>query len=598
MTAQGRWADGYVENLATGEDWNDTDRQSVRGHVSWTPAENVEGLLTVGRDRIRECPSLGECTWLGPTTGAEAIQAGGLPFIGHVFGVLDEIRSTCDATDRFRSSDNDPDDSTVDVWSAAATFTWEIGGVMLTSITGWREVQELNQPWGWATDTVGSAGYLEVLAFEDSKQEQWSQELRLSGDAMDQRLSWVFGGYWFDEDASMPQVVPIFRGVEPPSPAESPIFFAPAPPGFGAATFGELALTTQMLGSAETGFDADNDSWAAFFEFTYGLTEALSLTAGIRYTEDEREFVRTQTLLGGVPNPTLLCPGGEVPGPRERCEQSRSFDEVTPRVIASYQLTPDLMFYAGWSKGYSSGGFNSDIRMRAYEPEISKNWEVGAKSAWLDRRLIANVTAFHNTYENQQITVSRLVGGQPQADLINAQEATLYGVEGELTFKPTASWLLTASVGWMDGEYDEFLVQDTLLGPDFSEVIVTRDLSDTEAIRNSPYTVSISAAYTAHLARGHELNTRVGWFQRGRVYNTLETLRSSRQESYGLLDGRITWYLPNRNTRISLWGTNLLDETYFPSAIDLSRPGDTGTVTRFWAEPRRFGLEVSHQFRN
>src|SRR5690606_9928947 len=170
--------------------------------------------------------------------------------------------------------------------------------------------------------------YLEVLAFEDSEHEQWSQELRLGGASPGQRLTWVLGAYWFDEDATMPQVVPIFRGVSAPSPAESPIFYAPAPPGLGVATFGELALATQMLGSAETGFDADNSSWATFFEVDFQVSDALSVTAGARYTEDDREFVRTQTLLGGVPNPTLICPGGEPPGPRGRCEQSKSFDEI------------------------------------------------------------------------------------------------------------------------------------------------------------------------------------------------------------------------------------------------------------------------------
>ena len=66
--------------------------------------------------------------------------------------------------------------------------------------------------------------------------------------------------------------------------------------------------------------------------------------------------------------------------------------------------------------------------MRFYEPEISGNWEAGIKSLLMDGRLLVNLTGFHNSYKNQQITVGRTVDGQPTADLLNAQKATLYGV--------------------------------------------------------------------------------------------------------------------------------------------------------------------------
>src|SRR5690606_20383144 len=167
-------------------------------------------------------------------------------------GVFDEIRDTCNATDRYRSTENDPDEAEVDAYGATLTVRWDTGIGELTSITAYREVSEINQSWGFATDTVGTASYLEVLAFDDAKQDQWSQELRLAGTGFDGHLNWVVGGYWFEEDASMPLVVPLFRGVSIPAPQQSPIFYAPTPPGFPAATFGELALATQFFGSVET----------------------------------------------------------------------------------------------------------------------------------------------------------------------------------------------------------------------------------------------------------------------------------------------------------------------------------------------------------
>jgi hypothetical protein len=91
--------------------------------------------------------------------------------------------------------------------------------------------------------------------------------------------------------------------------------------------------------------------------------------------------------------------------------------------------------------------------------------------------------------------------------------------------------------------------------------------------------------------------------------NTLETVQSSRQDAYGLMDGRITWLFANGSTSLSLWGRNILDKEYFPSAIDLSSglsPEDrqfvdgvgqpSGTNTKYWGEPRRVGLELRHIF--
>jgi iron complex outermembrane recepter protein len=594
ISVQARQTDGHVRNVATGRDWSDEDSRSVRAALLWSPRDDFEALLSFDAQRRRERSGLGECTWGGPATVGDALAAGGLPFIAAVFGVFEEIRDTCNATEPFRSTDDDPDRNKVDGRGVALTLDWDLGFAQLTSISAWRDLDELNQSWGWASDTVGSASYLEVLAFDDTEQEQRSQELRLTGTAMDGRLTWVAGGYWFEEEAFMPLVVPLFRDVPIPSPAQSPLFYAPAPPALGVSTLGEFALLVRFLGSTETGFDSTNESWAAFMEGTLDLTEKLSITAGVRYTEDDREYIRTQTLLGGVPDPTLTCPDGTVPPPSGLCRRTRTFDETTPRVILSYSVSDDVMVYGGWSKGYSSGGFNQDVRMRAYEPEVSKNWELGIKSTWLDRRLRANVTTFYNTYENQQLTIGRLVEGQPTADLINAQEASLWGIEGEFTLL-LDNWLFSANFGWMDGEYEEFLVEDNLIDENFESIIVVRDVSDTEVVRRAPYTVGLSAAYTVRLAGGGELVPQIGYFHRGRTYNTLEAFDISRQKAYGLLDGRVTWRLADRRTTVSLWGTNLLDKEYYPNAIDLSGAGlGTGTVTKYWAPPRRYGLELRY----
>ena len=382
--------------------------------------------------------------------------------------------------------------------------------------------------------------------------------------------------------------------------------------------------------------DAENESAAVFAEVTWHFLEDWSVTAGARYTEDDRTFNRSQ-ILSNVLDPSgvavfapqlqanLLCPDPAndhaltltpmvdsffgVSGPMN-CEGKADFQKVTPRVIFSYDASDTVMLYGGWSKGYSSGGFNQDVRSRPFDPEISDNWEFGMKSTWADSRLLLNLTGFLNDYENQQITVGRTVNNQPTADLINAQKAELWGIEGEIEFIPADGWMLMATFGWIDGEYDEFSIRDESSDPITGAPIITeRDLSDTTVARNADFTFSVSGAYTHYFDGGGDITGQIGWSHRGRTYNTLNTVDSSRQDDFGLMDARITWVMPNGNTSLSLWGRNLTDEEYYVSAIDLSgglSPSDpqfiegvgvaTGTNTKYWGEPQRYGLELRHTF--
>ena len=604
LAVQHREADGYVKNTGTGEDWNDEDSQVARLSLRWQPNDRLLADLIVDLQRVREKSGLGSCEWGGPDNGADA------PFLSlqsaaYWLGVYDEIKDTCNATTAYESGENDPAENNVDALSFALNLDVDLGFATLSSISSYRDLEDFNGSWGWASDTVGTASYLEVIGVDDNKAEQWSQELRLSGVAFNDTVDWTVGGYLFEEDADNNLDVPLFRGVQLPDCESSPISCFPFPliPGtplapLGGVPFGVVAQQLfQIGGSRHQIFDATNSSEALFGEVTWRFMDRFALTAGVRHTWDKREFTRTERLLIGVPDPTLACPPGTPPPVGgTTCYVEESFSETTPRAILSYNISENVMVYGGWSRGYSSGGFNQDVRMRPFDPEISSNWEGGIKSLLRDGRLMLNLTAFHNTYENQQLTVGRTVDGQPTADLINAQQATLYGFEGEIRAELPAGFYMLGSIGVLDGEYDEFTVQDNLTDPTTGlEVIVTRDLKDTEVVRLAPVTYSVALGNHRAFDGGGTLNAQLGWAFRGRTYNTLETQRSSRQGKYGLLDGRVVWTLPNGQTSIALWGSNLLDREYYGSAIDLTGGNSpAGTNTKYWGEPRRFGIEFRH----
>ena len=282
---------------------------------------------------------------------------------------------------------------------------------------------------------------------------------------------------------------------------------------------------------------------------------------------------------------------------RSYCKQEVSFSESTPRVIVNYAFNDDVMAYLSFSRGYSSGGLNGDVFMQPYEPEISDNWEVGMKSQWFERRLQLNVTVFQNDYQNHQITVGRLVDGQIQENLFNAQAATLEGYEVELLAAPAEGWFVTGTYGYLDGNYDEFTVTDNTFDPITRETTsVVRDLSDLSFIAFTPHrSWNLSVAKEFYLDHGGSLTAQVGYNYRGPYYSAavLTRLRRHRTDPLGLVDARLRWDMANGKTSVSLWGTNLSDELYFRYAQDLEA---AGILTYYYAEPRRFGLTLEHRF--
>ena len=434
--------------------------------------------------------------------------------------------------------------------------------------------------------------------------EQWSQELRLSGST--ENMDWVVGLYAFEEDGESVLDVPLFRGVNP-----SPLL---------PAALAGVALQAKLLGSEQQGSITNMQNQAIFFEGTYGLNDKLDLTIGARYTEDEREYTRSSRLyedaaaigMPGTFNLFYACPGMVTNAfgfaTSDRCTRSVEYSETTPRAILSYQQTDDVLFYASYSKGYSSGGFNGDVAMRRFLPETSDNYEFGMKGEFLDNRLRVNATMFSTSYENQQVTVGRIVNGTPIADLVNAQEATLEGMEFEVLAQLSDSLVLTAMLATFEGEYDEFIIQDntSVANADgsLSTIVVERDISDTGFGGNDDrLTWDVSLIHTYDLGNGADIQSTIGVSYHDEENYTLEDVPSSVADDYELVDARITWNLADGQTSISLWGTNLTDEDYVNTM--LSQSGDIeiggtnfslGMTTDYWGQPRRYGLEFRRNF--
>jgi|TARA_B110000902_G_scaffold38768_1_gene41297 iron complex outermembrane receptor protein len=600
--------DGNIINSVTGKDRGNENSLSYRGSLLWDQ-DDFSAQFTFDHFEADERAPLGTCRFTGAD---DPFAAQGLPFLATIFGVYGDMKANCESTTKDVSIDNTNNESAksdVDAYTLRLGYDFE--GAELTSITSLRKIDNFNGSWGWVMGNGPNVNLLEILN-NKSENEIFSQELRLTGST--DNLSWVVGAYLFKEESEESLDVPLLRGVTAPSPADWPFFYAPSPAG---GTVGDSAVGAQLYGSRYQAYDVVNKNKAVFAEATYTLNDRWDVTLGARYTEDEREFTRIQTLFGGDFDPAYFCPGmptvelapGVVISGSDRCFQDVSYDKITPRAIVNYQLNDDVMFYASYSVGYSSGGFNQDVRMRAYEPEVSDNYEFGFKSEFFNSKLRVNASAFINDYQNQQLTVGRVVNGQATADLINAQEAQIKGLELEVLGQLTDALSIAISAGYIEGDYKKFTVDDNAIetNPDTGEItesIVVRDLSDVEFGNNGDeLSFDVSLLHIMDLGNNGDITSSLGYSYKDDQYSTLRNTPSSFEPSYWLLDSRVTWNLPNGKTHISLWGTNLTDEEYVDTQInqsgDLAVGGtdpSLGMTAVYWGAPQRFGLEVRHTF--
>jgi iron complex outermembrane receptor protein len=592
--------DGFMINSITGKDRGNEDTTSFRAQLKYD-TDAYTANLAFSRFDQDERASLGSCRFTGPENGA---LSGGLGAIANIFGIYDALKANCRSTTKDVSLDTSPNENnTAEKDSITLTQLFETQIGTIESITNYSELDAFSGTWGWVMGNGPGVNFLEIHD-DTMSHEQWSQELRLSGST--ENMDWVVGLYAFEEDGESVLDVPLFRGVNP-----SPLL---------PAALAGVALQTKLLGSEQQGSITNMQNQAIFFEGTYGLNDKLDLTIGARYTEDEREYTRSSRLyedaaaigMPGTFNLFYACPGMVTNAfgfaTSDRCTRSVEYSETTPRAILSYQQTDDVLFYASYSKGYSSGGFNGDVAMRRFLPETSDNYEFGMKGEFLDNRLRVNATMFSTSYENQQVTVGRIVNGTPIADLVNAQEATLEGMEFEVLAQLSDSLVLTAMLATFEGEYDEFIIQDntSVANADgsLSTIVVERDISDTGFGGNDDrLTWDISLIHTYDLGNGADIQSTIGVSYHDEENYTLEDVPSSVADDYELVDARITWNLADGQTSISLWGTNLTDEDYVNTM--LSQSGDIeiggtnfslGMTTDYWGQPRRYGVEFRRNF--
>lgn len=282
----------------------------------------------------------------------------------------------------------------------------------------------------------------------------------------------------------------------------------------------DTALGLGLLAVDQNITEGETTSTGIYGDITWYVNDALSIIGGIRWSEDKKEWCATGTAeIGLIAVPTLGAVCGED-----------KWSEMTPRLVANFQINPDIMVYGSFSKGYKGGGFNSVTAdyvdddgigdtVASFAPETINAFELGVKSDWLEGYLRLNASAYVNDYQNLQVQTATLAG----IFITNAAEAKTQGVEFELTYETPIGVVLMANYSLLDTEFEEGVNTGNSLA---------------FAPENS---YSIAADYEMELDEGRlNLFAMYAW-QDDFFYDADNTLA---EESRGLLSAKLT-YRPN-----------------------------------------------------
>ena len=443
----------------------------------------------------------------------------------------------------------------------SGVLTYDLGGgTTAKSITGYRKSFRTapvgadidGTPYFILKTSNGSTG------FSLTTQDQFTEEFQLYGKALNDRLDWIGGLYYFKEDAN--------EG-----------------PGY--------AFTLSAVGASRQRADTHNTSVGAFAQVSFAITPEFKITGGIRYTQDKRQMITMNDSINTATTPpTLTCSIAaallDVAGVCRATLPVRTFNYAPWTVGVDWKPSADVLVYAKVSRGFRAGGYNlrgtSATALDAFGPEAALAYELGLKSSMLDRHLRVNASVFNTEYSDIQITrtVPTGIGAQVASRIDNAAKARIRGGELEVQALPTSNLKLSASASYVDAKY--------------TEVLTGSAIALTDRFLGVP-------TYTYNLGLDYHLNMPIAsadlhldWDWRSRVYYSQLLVGS--QEPYGIVNASISVH-PESIPQLTLkvYARNLLGKKYYDRLLDLSGNA-VGVVVGVQAAPRMFGGSVSYEF--
>lgn len=435
-------------------------------------------------------------------------------------------------------------ESVTNIRDHGLTLNWDVSSdLTIRSTTGIRYFDTTTY-----SDTM-EVYFIPLVSENELTSKQFSQELQLIGQAFDDRLKYAIGAYYFREKAN------------------------------------HLTANTFALVSKNDNYiNAKSTSKAIYAQLTYTpplFNDNLDITVGGRYTVDNREATRNQ-FADGVQYETDTS-------------NDMKFKKFTPSVTLNYNWTEDVSTYAKLATGYRAGGSTESGPdfSRTFSPENLTSYELGFKSMLLDRRLRLNISAFYNKYTDMQLDVSPDPSNVTISETRNAGDATIKGVEVDVTAAVTPALNLSFSYALLDHQVKTVRIDG---GPNIAGLFI---------IPYAPeHSLNISFDWTVlQFSDGH-LKVNGDYSYKSRVYNAGAGPDVVNRDFYSIagfstVNGRVTLQkdMNGNPVDLSLWVKNLLNDRY---AVYASATGSylTGYNTRSYSmnAPRSIGAEISFSF--
>jgi iron complex outermembrane receptor protein len=536
--------DGWMLNRVTGHHLNDLDLWAARAIIDFTPTDSLLLRLSMhsGQNNggARQFQHRGQGVGFD---GSPLFDENGVPLDGFGYADTDHNPNAGDFNIEGKEK--------VKVSGGSLLGEWKLDGVTLTSITAYEKVDR-----NTLEDTDVSPNSVLTAVYKD-KPEQWSQELRVASNG-DGKLKWIAGAFYFDDNLKTDSSFDVLRDLRPlfADPETNPTGFSPE----------------NSVGLLRYPFTQKTKSWALFGQADYAISDALTLTAGLRYTEDKIDFKYQ----------SYFDEAGVGIFPVVGTDDSSKFTNTSGRLALSYRLSGDTMAYASISTGYNSGGYSGgsatlQAQLDPFNSEKLTAYEVGLKTEMLDHRVRLNTAAFYYDYKDLQVFIYDTTGEIPVMRKINAGAARVYGLEAELTAKPTEQLEAFVSISLLNSEYRDFV---NTSGVDFSG----------NTLINAPeFSGSAGLTWTQQIGGAGSLQAMVSGSYQSKVYLTPDNTKAFSQDAFAMLNARLAWTPPGGGFEVALWGKNLTDERW----VNFMAPIITMDQMNY-NDPETYGIEFNY----
>ena len=579
LSFSGTQRDGFVRNVRTQDDINDLNNLGFRGQVLYQASDKLNVILAGDFTRQRPEGYAQLVTRVVPTVRAANRQ------FNNIIADLGYVLPSTNAFNRVTDTDT-PWRSNQDMGGASITFNWDVGVGTLTSISAWRF-------WTWDPsndrDFIGLP--ITTISAGTSKQKQFSQEVRYTGDISDS-LNFVVGGFLFRQNIDSDPVQTQEQGS-----AAARFLLAPS------ANANTPGLLTGY-GQRTTVF-SQFDTAAAFGQLEWKITDKLRVLPGLRVNYDRKSVNYDNQVYGGLQttNAALITLQRSILAPQSYAADIADTNVAYQGTVA-YAVTGAVNAYATYAKSYKSVGLNTAgvpndaagnpaLSAASVRPENVNHFELGLKSEPF-QGVTVNVAVFQTDVKDFQAQVMNASVGVLRGYLANAKKVRVRGAELDASAQLNEHFSLNGALTYTDGKYVSFADAPPPIeltgGPTVS------DASGTPLPGISKWSGSITGEYVTPgnlLGRDGDIFAAVDFSARTKFSSSATYSAYMNVAGYGLANARLGFRAKD-GWDAFLWVRNLTDQHYYEQLAAAS--GGTGLIVGQPGDPRTFGITVRAHF--